>query len=199
MLLSEKYLRDKNVTVDFPIPDRFGLFAYAYRDTLESPENFNFIYYQWENGKNHPGYYVFKYYSVVDKPLNHVSYLTKDLEYVNWSEFFGNIKNLKENILDKKHYLIPKTAIETENALWRAFLRTQDYTLASIYNNLPELFFNSVDLSLSVNDQAQARLQFLEFIKDKYFVIYNAWIYFMDFNVKDKFCTWFYNYCNGSI
>lgn len=197
MLLIEKYIKSKNLSIQAPIPDNCGLISYSLKSTANDVESYYFNYYSWEASKSHPGCYSFKYYSIAEKPLNFTSYLTKDVQYVGWSDFFDNVEKFKLFILSSYTATVSKTPLEAHNMLWRAFLKTQDYSLAAVYKNLPSCFYSSIDTQLSQEEQAKAREDFVFYLKDKYYALYNAWNYFFDVDVEQKFCEWFYNYIYG--
>jgi len=59
MLLIEKYFKDSGLAFSEPLADKSGLLSYYCSDAADS-NTYIFIYYCWESGKNHPGYYSFK-------------------------------------------------------------------------------------------------------------------------------------------
>jgi hypothetical protein len=195
MLLIEKFLKDLNVEKVDPISDKCGLLCYYTNDAVKGTA-YNFTYYNWENGKNHPGYYVFKYFTAGETYQNLTSFMVKDTAYTSWSDFFVQIEKIKKEILSASQYKVASNGIEANNMLWRAFLKSQDVTLASIYGTLPSSFFASVDDNLTAIEQKKGREKFLQHIKDRYYMIYNNWTYFFELDVEVKFCQWFYEYSN---
>ena len=195
MLLIQKLFKDLGIEKAEPISDRCGLLCYYMEDTQKGT-SYNFTYYNWENSKNHPGYYVFKYFTAGEAYQSSTSFMVKDTIYTSWSDFFVQVEKIKKEINASKKFKIASTGVEATNMLWRAFLRSQDVTLASIYGTLPTSFFSSVDDNLSELEQKKAREKFLHYIKDRYYMIYNNWVYFFELDVELKFCQWFHEYAS---
>jgi len=193
MLLIEKYFADCGIAFNEPIADKSGLIVYSFSDFPDC-DTYVFLYYCWESGKNHPGYYAFKKYTVNERIDSTTNMFFKDSNYKSWTEFFGEIENIKKTILSHANYKIPKSALEAKNLLWRAFLKSQDTSLASLFKTLPDCFYNSIDDELSAEQQSKEREEFLNFLRYKYFIIYNSWNYFFEVDLEKKFCEWFYQY-----
>jgi hypothetical protein len=193
MLLIEKYFKDSGLAFSEPLADKSGLLSYYCSDAADS-NTYIFIYYCWESGKNHPGYYSFKKYTVSEKIDSNTNMFLKDSMYKSWTEFFGEIESIKKNINSCRNYVVPKTSVEAENLLWRAFLQSQDTSLATLFQNLPECFYNSIDDELTPEKQSKEREEFLNYLRYRYFIIYNSWNYFFEVDIHKKFCNWFYNY-----
>jgi len=197
MLIVQKFLQESIDKITAPIPDRQGLFGYSLFDELQNSENFYFVYYAWESGKSHPGQYVFKHYTLSAKPNNTASYLIKNIHYHGWCDFFTILENIKFIISQHKKSQVCASPDDMQHMIWRAFLKTQDASLAAVFANLPESFFQSIDNNISVEERLTAQENFLGYLQDKYFVIYNAWIYFFEVKPEEKYCPWFYNYIYG--
>ena len=197
MLLVQKFLKESVEKIPAPVPDRHGLLGYSIFDETQNSENFYFIYYAWESGKSHPGQYVFKHYNLLAKPNNTTSYLTKNIQYHGWWDFFTIFYNIKFIILQNKKSQCCATPEDLQHMIWRAFLKTQDASLAAVYENLPDCFSQSIDVMLSIKERLVAQENFLKYLQEKYFVIYNAWVYFFEVKPEEKFCSWFHNYIYG--
>lgn len=193
MLLIEKYLKDKKTHSLSPVCNKDGLISFAIEDEINGWE-YHFIYYSWESAKNHPGYYTFKVFKVADDGNAKICFLTKDVYSKNWMEFFSYMDNVKNLILRSKNHEVSESFVQAKNMLWRSFLKTQDCSFASFFKTLPESFFQSVDTSLSLQEQELARNSFIKFLKESYYVMYNSWLYFLEYDIEQKFCKWFYSY-----
>jgi len=193
MLLVEKFLKDKKTKCLSPVCNKDGLLSYALGDPVHGWE-YHFIYYCWESAKNHPGYYNFKIFKVADDGNVKICFLTKDVCTKSWMEYFSFMSEIKKSILITENHEVAQTACQAKNMLWRSFLKTQDCSFASFFKTLPESFFQSVDVSLSLQEQESARNSFLKFLKESYYVVYNSWTYFLEYDVEQKFCKWFYSY-----
>jgi hypothetical protein len=193
MLLVQKLLNNKLGSIKTPISDRSGLLVYTL-NKKDYGEVYHFVYYNWESGKNHPGYYAFRFYSVGDGDDHSFTYLLKNTEYKSWCDFFELVETIKTQIVKNKDSVVPKNRMEAVNILWRAFLKSQDYSLATVFKALPQSFYNSIDDDLTAEQQKLAREDCLKYMKQNYFVLYNSWAYFFEVDIESKFCEWFYNY-----
>ena len=194
MLLVEKYCRVTNIKTNFPICDKKGFIAYSFCDEITEAKTFSFIFYTWDIGKSHPGYYTFKYYDVSDKDKNNVSYLIKNIQYVTWCDFFKEIAKIKNNLVVKKDVKVANSEEEADLLLWRSFMKTQDNTISSWYRSMPDCMYDSIDETINITNQSKAKEKFLQFVKNNFYVIYNSWNYFLDTNVQGFYCNWFYKY-----
>ncbi len=193
MLIVEKYILENKIVCKAPVSNKEGLIIYA-KDLKGKSWSYHFLYYIWEGAKNHPGFYNIKTYDVVDRSDDSLSYLAKDTQYRSWNEFFKLMFNIKSEILASNFYDVAKDECHARCLVWRAFLKTQDCSFASFFKTLPDSFFASVDDTLSYKQQDEARELFLKFLKNNYYVIYNSWMYFLEPNIDNKFCNWFYSY-----
>lgn len=193
MLIVEKYFLENKINCAAPICNKEGLIIYA-KDFESKGWSYHFLHYVWEGAKNHPGFYNIKTYDVVDRLDDSLSYLAKDTQYRSWTEFFKIMFDIKSKILSSNVYDVAKDQVHARCLVWRAFLKTQDCSFASFFKTLPDSFFASVDDTLSYKQQDEARELFLKFLKNNYYVIYNSWVYFLEPNIDNKFCNWFYSY-----
>lgn len=192
MIVIQKYFKDNNITNSYPVPDSSGFIAYSFKKN--KIKEYNFVYYKWENTKSHPSYYCFKYFN--RDPDN---IWINQTEYANWSVFFVEVNKIKTELLKKNDVNIAKTVEEAYQMLWKSFIKSQDHILASFATSLPESFLNSIDDSLDVEAQINARYKCLNYMKEKMFVVFYNWQNYIDVNVELNFCSWFYNYYYGIV
>jgi len=192
MFAIERYLQNNGVKTNYPKPDKIGFTGYALKTNANSWD-YNFLFYIWENTKAHPSYYSMKFYQVLK--INSSKYfLDSKIRYINWDSFFEEIEIIKNKILNNKFYKIPKNKHEMEDLLWESYLKTQDFNLAPMIKNLPDVFYDTIDETKTCYQRYDARQKFMEFLKNHMYNSFFAWIHFVPEDFRSNFCDWFHNY-----
>jgi hypothetical protein len=199
MLLIENYCYKNNIALNTPICDKNGFLAYKVKTVEDDNLAYRFLHYSWDQGKSHPGYYVFKFYEVSETDKSNISCLVQDIAYYSWCDFFVEIEKIKSFILSCPEFFVADSAESAKILLWQAFIKTQDANLAGLYRLMPTCFYDSLDQTKSLTKQMNAHETFLDFLKNNNIILYNSWLYFIDINIKQTFCKWFEKYVNGSF
>lgn len=192
MLAIEKFLKDQGVNKTYPVPDASGTIAYRILNSNKTWD-YNFCIFKWENTKSHPSYYNFKYYNVLCHNEKNC-YLNTTTKYVGWSRFFQEIENIKLNLQKNKQFHIAKNTYEMGDYIWRAFLQTQDATLANYIKNLPAYFFDSIDDKKTEIQRYDSRRRFIDYLDVNLNFVFYSWQNFVSEGFFENFCLWFHNY-----
>jgi len=199
MLLIESYFKKNNIHLNTPICDKSGFIAYKVKNVEDDNIIYRFLHYSWDQGKSHPGYYIFKYYEVSEREDSKISCLIKDISYFSWCDFFVEIQKIKTFIKSCSEICVADSVESATLILWQAFIKTQDANLANLYRLMPTSFYDSLDKNNSIEKQFYAHEIFLKFLKNNNYVLYNNWMYFLDIAIKNSFCLWFANYVKEPV
>ena len=199
MLLIESYCKKNNIKLNTPVCDKIGFIAYKIKSVEDNNFIYRFIYYSWDQGKSHPGYYIFRFYEVSQRSDEKVSCLIKDISYFSWCDFFTEIEKIKISLIKSRESEVADTVETATLLLWQAFVKTQDANFAQCCKLIPTSFYDSLDPNITYKKQYAAYENFLNFLKNNNFVLYNSWIYFLDISIKNSLCPWFYNYVKEPI
>jgi hypothetical protein len=199
MLLIESYCDKNKIKINTPICDKSGFIAYRVKTADDDNLLYRFVHYSWDQGKSHPGYYVFKFYEVSERDNCKVSCLVQDIAYYSWCDFFVEIEKIKTFINNCPEKYVPNSHDKATMLLWQSFIKTQDFNLANSYKLMPSSFYDSLDQTKSLNQQLEAHENIVNFLKTNNIILYNSWLYFIDVNIKSYFCPWFSNYVQESI
>lgn len=192
MLVVQSFLNRNQDYTNYPVPDNQGFIAFGY--TENGMSECEFVHYKWENTKGHPSYYYFRFFK-----KNQQNIWRNMVQYQNWSSFFSQMNEIKRKIRNSDRNFVAKNYQEANQMLWKTYIRTQDQSLATLISNLPECFYDSIDESLDIRMQVEARDKCVDFLKDKIYYLYHSWKNFIDIDVKINFSSWFHNYCYGDI
>jgi hypothetical protein len=192
MLPVEKFLNEHKSSKLHPNPDRIGSFGYASMSS-DKTWDYYFLFYKWENTKSHPSYYIFNNFNTLSLHEN-VSFLNSSVKYISWDMFFIRIQEFKNDVKTRQKVKLPQTHYELIDLAWQAFLKTQDINFAPHIKNLPDIFFQSVDESLTSAKRYDARNKFLEYMHKNLHNLYFSWINFLPDDFCDNFRLWIHNY-----
>lgn len=192
MLPVNKFIYDHGYERQHPNPDKLGTYGYASLST-DKTWDYHFLFYKWENTRSHPSYYTFKIYNTLCLHEN-VFFLNSSVKYVGWDMFFIEMQEFKNNIKIADKVKLPVNKYEMMDYVWQAFMKTQDANFAPHVKNLPDIFFQSLDESLSPVKRYDARNKFLEYMNKNFYTLYFSWSNFLADDFSDNFSPWLHNY-----
>lgn len=192
MLAFEKFLYQKNVSPNFPVPSERGFIAY--QKIEQKITTINFLFFTVESIKNSLSTYSFKFTTVEVKPAQHRNECQNKTVEVDWENFYSCMQELKDNIKNSQKYIIAQTVDEADYFIWKSFVIINDSWFSTCFMNFPAYFLESLNEDKPYQYRNENRRRFLEFLRDNYRDMYLSWNKYFDREYCEVFCKWFYNF-----
>lgn len=187
MFFFEKYLVDKGVTKQFPLPTLKGFVTYEYECVFTHVEIISFF---WDYTKGRPNYYAFrKIFNLLDDDGS--MYTNHTCQYVTWDKFFSTWLKVKNEIKGKNKVKIAQNITEAKNQIWKSFVISKDSVLSKYVSSLPSDFYKSIDPSLSETEKYNSQISILNYLRQNLAFIYANWTTYFETNMENSFCAWF--------
>lgn len=192
MLAFEKFLYDRKVPSNFPVPSEKGFIAY--QKIEQKVTTINFLFFTVESIKNSLSTYSFKFTTVEVKPNQQRNECLNKTVEVDWENFYSSMQEIKDNIKNSQKYIIAETVDEADYFVWKSFVIINDSWFSTCFMNFPSCFLESLNEDKPYQYRNENRRKFLEYMKDNYREMYSSWNKYFDREYCEVFCKWFYNF-----
>ncbi len=167
MWLQEEYFNRHNIDVSFPLHAKKGSLFLGPTDNF-SPQKIFFIFFEWEEGRLHPGRYVFSYF----RPIHNGCRMHKFFESIKTFNLHSDEYEKHWIDLNKSNRFSPiVSSNQVQLMSWSIFLFCYDEWASQ--NGLHDLFFETIDPLVGENERIVLYKKAILYLRDHYFSIYS--------------------------